>query len=482
MYTDWLHFRLNAEFWRDFCTHHFLPFANRSRWFSGKGRCPHSATVQHILEWLTHPSYLLIIRVDYEDEKETYFLPVSLLATKAQDVPGNALITEIALSDGKDFTLVDAIYDESFRRALFQHFNIGKSDKSLSTIHFKDIDEPYRLSQILSTDSTNSLIVFNDKYLFKLYRKLSTDMNREIEMLTFIGQQCEFSNHIPTCFGAMVWLKDPGSNIALIFVQDFVSNARDCWSIVTSLTDGPLSPQFLVEKAALLGRRTAEMHLVLHKPHCSDTDFVSEIFTKEYCRFITGRLIERLERCYAALETCPSSWAKTILKAKALLLHFITTFESRSFQSYRIQVHGDFHLGQVLFNTKTGDYTIIDFEGEQSNNVFERRLKHSPWKDVTSMIRSFHYAATLTHNRWYESVCDAFLQSFLKHTSELWVDKCECNDLFLFHLLERTVHELAYEMHYRPQWINIPLCGLVEVIHKIETRQQTSTLLVESNS
>ncbi|CAF1126185.1 unnamed protein product [Rotaria sp. Silwood1] len=230
--TEWSNIRSNTQFWDDFARCHFLPFAKRSRWFAGKTRSPYGASVRHILEWSVHTCQLLIVDVYYEDESESYFLPLGFLPSKPDDLSENACITEITRSNGDHVLLIDAVYDESFRRALFNHFIIGTNDKSLSITRFKDFDDFYQSSDILSTDSTNSLMVFNDKYLFKLYRKLTTGQNLEVEMLTFIGKSEDFSNHIPTCLGSIDWSDQQDSTMVLVLVQKFIPKAYDCWSMI----------------------------------------------------------------------------------------------------------------------------------------------------------------------------------------------------------------------------------------------------------
>ena len=123
------------------------------------------------------------------------------------------------------------------------------------------------------------------------------------------------------------------------------------WSMVTGINNSPLPKQDVpVDKASLLGHRTSELHLSLNKPDCSEIRFVPEVFTEEYCRFVARYLNDRLERCYAQLGPSSLSLGTNILTSKVLLSNFIKAFEPRSFQSFWIRVHSDFHLGQVLFD------------------------------------------------------------------------------------------------------------------------------------
>jgi maltose alpha-D-glucosyltransferase/alpha-amylase len=151
----------------------------------------------------------------------------------------------------------------------------------------------------------------------------------------------------------------------------------------------------------------------------------------------------------------------------------------------RIRTHGDYHLGQVLYTGK--DFVIIDFEGEPSRPLGERRLKRSALRDVAGMLRSFHYAAfsplmqgevpgarsrdatqsELGARLWYDWVGAEYLRAYLK-TAEgaqfLPGSRRELKVLLDVHLLEKAIYELGYELNNRPEWIEIPLRGVLELM------------------
>jgi maltokinase len=147
---------------------------------------------------------------------------------------------------------------------------------------------------------------------------------------------------------------------------------------------------------------------------------------------------------------------------------------------YLQRIHGDYHLGQVLW---TGDRWIaIDFEGEPARSLEERRRLASPLQDVAGMLRSFDYAAfsplvlgedpdTPGPSRkelarfegpaaaWMEASRRAFLDGYLAVAG----DTAQAGDAELLlraFELDKAVYEVMYEARHRPPWLQIPLGGI----------------------
>jgi maltose alpha-D-glucosyltransferase/alpha-amylase len=161
----------------------------------------------------------------------------------------------------------------------------------------------------------------------------------------------------------------------------------------------------------------------------------------------------------------------------------------RKIACMRIRVHGDYHLGQVLFTGK--DFVIIDFEGEPDRSIGERRIKRSPLRDVAGMIRSFHYASNAAlvgslagtpvapenaarisqwMRFWYAWTAAAFLGSYLEHFQTpgiLPASPDELRTLLNAYMLEKLMYELRYELNSRPAWVRIPLEGILQLSESI---------------
>jgi maltose alpha-D-glucosyltransferase/alpha-amylase len=244
---------------------------------------------------------------------------------------------------------------------------------------------------------------------------------------------------------------------------------------------------------ALLGVRTAQMHDALFNIH-GDEGFRAEHFDRRYRRFIHQKVEDLLEQRYnlltdnyLSLDEQSQVLAWKFMEAKDLILDFVDQILTRPIESFRTRIHGDYHLGQVLVCEE--DLFIIDFEGEPESSISSRKVKHSPLKDVAGMIRSYHYAVSAklfnspetmeldekilqrATDRWYKLMRDTYLEEYLGYFGPLHPllkNNNEINYLLQFHLLEKAVHELGYELNYRPGWVKIPLKGILDVILEIE--------------
>jgi maltose alpha-D-glucosyltransferase/alpha-amylase len=231
----------------------------------------------------------------------------------------------------------------------------------------------------------------------------------------------------------------------------------------------------------LLGRRTAELHLAL-LGEVENAAFAAEPFTALYRRSLyqSFRTLARstfdvLGRRLSTLPERSREDARAVLGLEDALLRQARGVLERRLATVRIRIHGDFHLGQVLFTGK--DFVIVDFEGEPSRSLSERRFRRSPLRDVAGMVRSFEYAVAyaLRHGPmraedvrplqpwarvWANWTSAAFLRGYLSAAAErlsLPRDPAELSALLDFYLLDKTVYELRYELNNRPEWIGIPL-------------------------
>ncbi|RIV19085.1 trehalose synthase [Fibrisoma montanum] len=520
--TTWSTLADDATFWPALADTLLPSYVNTCRWFAGKARhqAGFSIPVVHTLPLpgqTDEPdfAYLLILEARYTDgEPERYLLPVSFVADhtahqlpfRLADVPDKGRIGEAVLGNSPG-VLIDAIYDDRFRQLLFAAIHddrrMPQPDGQLVFNRGKGLEDGDNTlpSRVLPVDSSNSAMVFGDKYFMKLYRKLFQETNPEVEMVAFLTEEGGFT-HIPAFGGSIVWQRPDTADVTLGMVQRMVPNDKDSWMQTGDYLNDFLyavpNRMFAIredvfDRVELLGKRTGEMHCSLYKPG-TEPDFAPEPFTDEYRTFIIRRLESLLERRYALLvdnytklDPLAQRQAWVFMEAKEMIDQFIDDFRTRPLSSLRIRIHGDYHLGQVL--AAGNDFVIIDFEGEPESSISDRKIKHSPLKDVAGMIRSYHYAVSAklfnssetegidpahlqrVSDRWFYLIRDTFLNAYLDTFGTphpLFKNNSEVNFLLLVYLLEKAVYELGYEISYRPSWVKIPLKGIIDVIREIE--------------
>jgi maltose alpha-D-glucosyltransferase/alpha-amylase len=247
-----------------------------------------------------------------------------------------------------------------------------------------------------------------------------------------------------------------------------------------------------LESARLLGERTADLHVALASA-LDDPNFVPEPISPFYqrslqqsMRSLTRQVFELLHSRLPLLSETLQDQARQVLGLEEAILSRFQSILGQKSTAVRIRCHGDYHLGQVLYTGK--DFVIIDFEGEPARPLSERRIKRSALRDVAGMLRSLHYAAysallnqeasgTVRHEAmpalepwarfWYLWVSAAFLKSYLtaaRRAPLLTQDREGLQVMLDALVLEKAIYELGYELNNRPDWVRIPLRGILDLV------------------
>lgn len=533
--VEWRHFFENYTAKRRLEKAILPNYLKTTRWFGSKSKKIVSIDVERFpaIPLEEEPAYLTQTTIRYTNGlPETYFVPL-FFETDPTSILGylkNELHSVICYikTPTKEGILVDAIFDEAFRKELFYNmkyqvsvqvengflkFEPGKILEELS-IEKEDIQ-----SEVLKAEQSNTSVIYNNQFFFKIYRKLDTDINPDLELVRFLSEKTEFKNS-PRYGGGIEFENSADRSFTILgLLQNKIPNQGEAWTmflgelgryyekilakmrnkpapaLVTKeqlfFEDIPAPTQQYIgsvtyERVVLLAQRTAEMHIALSSNH-EDEDFSPERFTQNYQRSIYSghrKLVaDKLSALAKRKDSLPehiAGEAQRILDIREDILECFSEIFTRKINATKTRVHGDYHLGQVLFNGR--DFYIIDFEGEPLHTISERRLKKTPFKDVAGMIRSFHYAAfgqlVLNQNyrkedmplleqwahQWFHYLRQVFLTSYLALTQEQSFvpdDPLATRLLLRNYTLEKAIYEVGYEMNARPEWLRIPIRGVL---------------------
>jgi maltose alpha-D-glucosyltransferase / alpha-amylase len=226
-----------------------------------------------------------------------------------------------------------------------------------------------------------------------------------------------------------------------------------------------------------LATRTAELHRAFAM-HSGDAAFEPERLTAQDIDVWRARVHQEAEETLRIVEK--SEKAKPVAAQRARILAFIDRCAAPKKQAMKTRHHGDYHLGQVLVSNN--DFLIIDFEGEPSRPLAESRRKHTPLRDVAGMLRSFSYARGSTQLRertepnierlvpaleaWERSTRKAFLQAYAAamEGSGVYDSFEDMRGVLQLAEMEKVLYELRYEAANRPDWMHIPVQGLLALL------------------
>ncbi|HNP96692.1 MAG TPA: maltose alpha-D-glucosyltransferase [Cyclobacteriaceae bacterium] len=502
-------------------------FMKKCRWFAGKAKPIAKIGLQKTIPLkvgkATH--YLSLIEVHYVQRMpELYFLPLTFVPSESivdkVEYHAQSVVCRAHLNGVQGFVL-DSSYDKEFRDYLLTSMDkkqrLKFEDGVLefnSSLFNKIAIEGAIDSKVLKADQSNTAIIYNDQYFFKFYRKLEREINPDMEIVRFLSENTSFENS-PKYGGSIEFVDSEGKVIVLGLLQNKVENQGEAWGMaidsvgrffervitkakkekLPKLVNKPSitfeeAPEIIqefigrgfFERVVRLGQRTAEMHLALASDK-TNPSFAPEQFTANYQRSLYSSLrklvrdrFNLLENSLEKLDEPTRALANKVLEMENDVLDCFKEIYEIKIDAIKTRIHGDYHLGQVLFTGN--DFVIIDFEGEPGFSFSERRLKKNPFKDVAGMMRSFHYAAfgKILLNENYRDKDMTFLEAWAEqwqhYISRFYVgaymqrmgmgtELSYQNDVLIrTFLIEKAIYELGYELNGRPDWVIIPLRGI----------------------
>jgi trehalose synthase-fused probable maltokinase len=440
-------------------------FVQGRRWYGSKTQeIAHAHVIDAAL--VRSESPLLVVAIAevrfHEGTHDLYQLLFGL--RPADDEPGGETIGEI---DG--WQVYDALEDPALARELLSLMRRGASaDAMEGTVSFESID-PAALGGELGmrpagVEQSNTSVVFGDELIMKAYRRLEAGINPELELLRFLTLN-GFTN-IAALHG---WYAYSGRPVeaTLGILQQYVPNAEDGWEL--ALAELRSAPEEFLTRLRRLGEVTGEMHSVLASDP-SDPDFAPEDPSVESIALLTATVDEEIERIFLDLPETEATAeivgrGEEVRDRLRLISHVGAVGKS-------VRTHGDYHLGQTLWTGK--DWVVIDFEGEPARPLPERRRKRSPLRDVAGMLRSFAYAASAVRilrggdppAGWEQRAREACLEGYFRTVERSLVPPSEeaRTRLLAVFELEKAVYELRYELNNRPDWVGIPVAGILRLL------------------
>ncbi|MGV9423637.1 maltokinase N-terminal cap-like domain-containing protein [Streptomyces sp. NPDC003656] len=425
----------------------------RQRWFAGKGRAVTGFTLVAATELLPPEGrlglYHLLLRVHQSAAPGAPPQPddcYQLLIGVREALPPRlapALIGHVASGPLAGRTLYEALHDprpaEVLLEALRTRARVGAL--AFERAEGQEIRDGL-VARLLTSEQSNSSVVYGDTFILKLLRRVTPGVNPDLELpLALAREGC------PRVPAPVAWLHTEldAEPYVLAVLQPYVSGAADGWEL--ALRELAKGEDFAAEARAL-GRATAEVHTALARALPTVTLGQAQL------RQLVDGMTERLT---AAVRAVPAlrPYEPGLRSAYAALADLAA--EGRTWTAQR--VHGDLHLGQCL-RSPSGAWSLIDFEGEPSRPLAERRLPQPVVRDVAGMLRSFDYAAHSASPPapdWAHTCRSAYCSGYAEVAGR---DPRTDPVLLRAYETDKAVYEVVYEARHRPEWLPVPLSAV----------------------
>ena len=335
-------------------------------------------------------------------------------------------------------------------------------------------------------------MIIDDRLIAKLVRRLEPGANPDVDLPEYLAGVG--FDHAPGLAATLdIDLPDPaGGGTApanVVIVHDAVANEGDLSErmltafseTLTGRRDRPAELSIAV--AELLGRRTAELHDALAR--ASRPDMAPRPFGRDWQAALLTELRDGVTETQQALRHAGIGADSPLLDPVDVVLQRFEPLRRTTLEAMRIRIHGDLHLGQILW---TGDDVVfIDFEGEPGRPMSERHQLRSPLVDLAGLLRSIDYAGRIAldraatggeleadggntvvevHRAWMQTLTRTVTEAYLAHVPPGLVpaDRAAADLLLAVYLLQKGLYEVRYELANRPSWVHWPLSAVAELV------------------
>ena len=502
--------RARGVFERDVLPGHLA----RTRWYPERSPANIHPTLTSAIPFCDigdNRPWLAFFEATQRGVSQRYVLPMQIEWVRFDRERYNPRAFAAVRQGAREGTLLDVATDHIFIALLLRNLRevltveengLRLEFRPTSRFSDKPVRQPERIRTVETEQSNSTALVDND-YVVKIYRKLESGTNPEIEIGWYLTEVAGFAN-TPALLGSVEFVEG-NQRSAVGIVHTFVENQGDGWTVTSAYLDRFVDEQRLLpafeqpgkseEQVPYLrymsqtGRRVAEMHVAL-AASAELADFAPEPTRPEDVQRWIDDVMARAERVFEALKQrrdgvreADRPLVDEMLAQRAGLQARLSALLPRNIDGLNIRHHGDFHLGQILI--VKDDIFIIDFEGEPRRPIEERRRKAPAARDAAGLIRSIDYSVTAALDRalmiapdehgklaaaladWRDRSTDAFLAGYREAMTNhrLWPsDPHAASDLLNFFLLEKAFYEIEYELSHRPDWLRVPLMGMLRIL------------------
>jgi maltose alpha-D-glucosyltransferase/alpha-amylase len=350
--------------------------------------------------------------------------------------------------------------------------------QALSQVVGADPDAiPTMPERALGADQSNTSVVIGERVLLKAYRRLEAGLNPELELVAFLTEVARFPAVAPLAGYAEIVSQASGA-ATIAVAQGYIAEGADAYEWIAEalagwlLAPGQVSVEFATEVAAELGTLTAGMHAALSDDH-GIPEFAPRAATRAELRAWAHTAQRQLVR---AVDVTPGEAGRVLRERAAAIAAELTVFEALPGSPRLTRVHGDYHLGQVLVGPD--GYWVVDFEGEPTRPIEDRRAHGSPLRDVAGMLRSLDHVGRSAGRRavarnggplespgldlddWLRRAPARFIDAYQAGLREAGAPIDVDPALLRAFEIEKETYEFIYASTYLPSWLWAPTEGM----------------------